>query len=348
MGAATSGFVIGVDTHRDRHQIAIIQVISGALVIEESVPAGPDGYAQVLQIAARHAPGRRCWVIEGTGSYGHGLLRVLLGAGEQVAELARPPRRGRGQAKTDQLDAVLIARAALTGERLAVPRDPEGTREALRVLMIARTDAVDSAADATRRLRAIILTAPESLRESLRNLTPARLIGACRTLGVGPTDTPATAASCAALASLAERIHRDHQHAKALQHQITGLIRATHPGLLEMPGVGPFSAAQILISYSHHGRCRDEAAFASLAGVAPIPASSGQTHRHRLNRGGDRQLNRAIHTIAITRSGCHPETRAFLDRQTRNGKTRREAIRNLKRYLARSIYRHLNATPPPG
>jgi transposase len=208
------------------------------------------------------------------------------------------------------------------------------------VLVNTREAAVLARTAAINQLRALIVAAPEPLRASLRGLSYAKLIARCTRLRPGARDA-STRASALALRSTARRIATLSAEAHQLKQEITQLVGSAAPALLAEPGVGPISAARILIAWSHHGRFRSEAAFAMLAGASPIPASSGQTIRHRLNRGGDRQLNRALHTIAVSRRATHRPTRDYINRRVRDGKNTREINRCLKRYIARRLYRLL-------
>ena len=332
-------YVLGVDTHRDEHVMAVVAAPAGAVIAGGAVTANGRGYRELLRLAERHAPGRRAWAIEGTGSYGAGLARFLAGRGELVLELSRTPRGERRlRGKDDSLDAVRTARAALASETLALPRAGE-RREALRLLLLARRSAVDVRREALSQLRAVIVTAPEPLREQLRGLPVSRLLERCSRLRrAGAVDelTPRLV-----LRSLARRIQAATLEAAELEQEILAHVRALAPTLLDESGVGPIVAAQLIVSWSHAGRLRSEACFARLAGVAPVPASSGQTHRHRLSRGGDRQLNRALHTIILHRRHHDPQTIDYIAKKIAEGKTRREATRLLKRYLARHLYRLL-------
>ena len=339
MQAEQTDYVIGVDTHRDRHSAAILAA-SGGLVDETSASADQAGYATLLRWAAHHAASRRVWAIEGSGSYGAGLAAFLDQRGERVVEIGRRVRRNSpSRAKSDPLDAIEAAREALRQSRHASPR-AAGEREALRVLVNTREGAVLARTAAINQLRALIVAAPEPLRTSLRGLAFAELVKRCARLRPGARGT-ATRASALALRSTARRIATLSAEARQLNREIAQLVETTAPALLAEPGVGPISAARILIAWSHQGRFHSEAAFAMLAGTSPIPASSGQTVRHRLNRGGDRQLNRALHTIALSRRATHQPTRDYIDRRIRNGKSTREINRCLKRYLARHLYRLL-------
>lgn len=346
MLAEGADYVIGVDTHAQRHALAVVDGRTGALVREWQLPACPDGYQDALNLAAELAPGRRLWALEGTGCYGAGLTRVLLAAGEHVREVERPLRRGgHARGKTDVLDALRAARAAL--ERpLAHPREG-GTRDALRVLLATREQAVQVRRVGLNQLRALVITAPDHLRERLIGLPRTRLATRCAELRLQSRATEQERANTLALRLCARRVRAAGREAQTLEREIRRLISELAPALLQEPGIGAISAGYLLLGWSHHGRLRSEAAFARLAGSAPIPASSGKTIRHRLDRGGDRQLNRALHTIVLTRRRSHPATIAYIERRTREGKTTREAVRCLKRYLARHLYRLLEATPAP-
>jgi transposase len=332
--------VIGVDTHRDSHTAAVLDH-NGGLIAQLEVPSSQAGYMTLLSFVAKRAPGRRCWALEGTGCYGAALASFLAGQGEWVTEIDRPKRpRGRNGAKSDPLDAIRAGREALSREHLASPRQ-RGQREALRVLQLARSGAVKVAADARRHLKALLVTAPEPLRVGLATgswLTQAR---ACTALTATSTDPVEYRATVRALRLTAERMLAAYQEAHQLEHELRELVRAMAPVLLAQPGVGPITAAQVLVSWSHPGRLRSEAAFAMLAGVAPIQASSGRVIRHRLNRGGDRQLNRALHTIVMIRQRYHQATKTYTTRRTIDGKSKREIRRCLKRTVARQLYRLL-------
>lgn len=336
-------FVLGVDTHRDRHTLAIAETRSGGISLQSQIAASSNGYREALRLADRHAPGRRAWAIEGTGSYGAGLCRFLQARAELVLELDRPKREGRSRAKSDPLDAVRAARSALGQEQLARPR-ADGRREELRALMTARQGALQAKRAGLCQLRALVVTAPEPLRNELRGLTRARLLGRLR--GLRPDRRREhRCGTLLALRLLANRVLALQSEERELAREIQVRVAELAPELLDQPGVGPISAAQLLVSWSHHGRVRSEAAFARLAGSAPIPASSGQVVRHRLDRGGDRQLNRALHTIVLSRRKHHARTIAYIARRQREGKSVREATRCLKRYLARSLFRLLEGMP---
>jgi transposase len=290
--------------------------------------------------------GSRAWAIEGSGSYGAGLARYLAGRGETVLELSRTPRAERRlRGKDDSLDAARTARAALASETLALPRAGE-RREALRLLLVARRSAVDVRREALGQLRGVIVTAPDPLREQLRSLPVGRLLERCSRLRRPSSASADELATRLVLRSLARRIEAATLEAAELERELLAHVRALAPGLLDEPGVGPIVAAQLIVAWSHRGRLRSEAAFARLAGVAPVPASSGQTQRQRLSRGGDRQLNRALHTVVLHRRQHDPATKDYIAKRIAEGKSRRDATRLLKRYLARHLYRLLEHQEP--
>ena len=345
MVAETVDVVVGVDTHRDQHAFALVRVRDGALVGEASLPANRAGYRDALRLA-RRAGGGRLWALEGVGCYGAGLARALQAAGERVVEVERPARErgGRRGGKSDALDALAAARQGLAERALATPR-AAGAREALRVLLATREGAVATRRAGLNQLRALVVAAPEQLRERLRSLPRGALVRASSRLRPRPSDPPERYATLLALRCCAGRVEQASREADQLECELKRLVEQLAPHLLALHGVGPISAAQLLVSWSHPGRLKSEAAFARLAGAAPIPASSGKRIRHRLDRGGDRKLNRALHTIILCRRRHDEATRAYITRRTSEGKSDREAIRCLKRYLARHLYRLLEATP---
>ena len=335
--------VIGVDTHRDTLAAAAVNTI-GAVLASMDSPANARGYRRLLDFARSQIPGRRCWALEGVGSYGAGLAAFLDQAGEQVVEVLRPKRPAvRGGRKTDMIDAIRAAKEALSTEHLIQPR-LRGEREALRVLLVTRHGAVLACTAAINQLKGLIVSAPDDLRAELRKLKGPAQITRCAQLRDRPAHGVEHRMTARALRSTAQRVQALQTEAKALENEILGLVRQLVPELLDLLGVGPITAAQVLVSWSHPGRFRSEAAFASFAGVSPIPASSGLTNRHRINRSGDRQLNRALHTIAVNRMRIDPTTQNYVTRRLAEGKTEREIRRCLKRYIARQIYRHLNNT----
>jgi transposase len=339
-------YVVGVDTHLDQHVLAVVASRTGAIVAQRSVGASGRGYAQALRFANQYAAGGRVWAVEGAGHYGAGLARYLSGRGETVLEAGRSPRGERRLCgKDDGLDATRAARAALRNDELALPRAGQ-RREALRLLLLARRGAVDVRRQALVQLRSVIVTAPDQLRQELRRLPQQRLVVRCSRLRRHSSRTPDELAITLVLRTLARRVQTATEEAAELEAEILGHVRALAPQLLDEPGVGPIVAAQLIIAWSHPGRVRSEAAFARLAGAAPIPASSGQTTRHRLSRGGDRQLNRALHTVILHRRLHDRATKDYIARRVSEGKTTRDAVRLLKRYLARHLYRLLQQQAP--
>jgi transposase len=337
-------YVIGVDPHRDTHALAIVHVRTGGVVFEATTVADGEGYACVLRLADQHAPGRRAFAVEGTGSFGAGLTRFLVSHEERVLEVGRL-RRERQSGKSDALDAIRAARSVLGQTRPARPR-AGGEREALRALTAAREGAVTARRAGLCQLRGLLVSAPEPLRAELRSLTRAQLLRRLAAVRPEHRQDPQLRGTLLALRALARRVKALTAEERELAREIETLTRKLAPQLLDQAGVGPLAAAQVLISWSHRGRITSEAAFARLAGCAPIPASSGQTVRYRLDRSGDRRLNRALHMILVTRRRAHPPTIAYINRRVQEGKSRREATRCLKRYLARSLYRLLEHGPP--
>lgn len=338
MLAETYEYVIGGDPDRDTVDLAVLDTATGSARAHIAAPADGAGYAQMLDWARQHAPGRRVWALEGTGSFAAGLAGALARAGEDVVEIGSL-KRARG-AKNDRLDAVRAARTAMARDHQAGPR-ARGLREAIRALTATRHAVLTSRTKAINELKSLIVVACEDLRAALRGRTLARQLDHIEMMTTPPGAPVEQRVTTLALQSITARIRFLSGQLAELDPELGRLIRQhpAGPALLAEPGVGPVVAAQLLISWSHAGRVRSEAAFASLAGVAPLEASSGQRTRHRLSRGGDRALNRALHTVAITRMRCHPDTRAYETRRTAQGKTHRDIRRCLKRSIARHLYR---------
>jgi len=337
-------YVVGVDSHRDSHAVAVVAVASGVVVFEAVVAASSAGYEQALWLADMHGRGRRAFAIEGTASFGAGLSRFLLDRGERVFEVGRVRRERRSGGKNDALDAIRAARSVLAQGRAATPRS-RGEREALRALMAAREGAAVAKQAGLNQIYAQLVATPEPLRGELRGLSRARLLNRLAATRPASRRDPELRGTVLALRSLARRVQALTLEERQLAREIDKLVRTLAPQLLEQPGVGTLLAAQVLLCWSHPGRLANEAAFARLAGVAPIPASSGHRIRYRLDRGGDRKLNRTLHLILLTRKRSHGPTIAYIERRVSEGKTRREATRCLKRYLARNLYRLLENPP---
>jgi transposase len=292
-------------------------------------------------------PGPRVAVcIEGSRSYGIGLARALAAAGLLVIECEQPRRKQRrGKGKSDPIDAHLAVLAALRldASRLPVPR-ADGDREALRILLVARQEITEACTAQAGRLRALLLAGDDTDRRAARKALPGRALAALADREIPAHAQREQAVRQAEIRRLALALGQARRQLKDNRAQLLAIVEDIAPGLTSRFGIGPVSAAQAIVSFSHPGRCRSEAAFAALGGTSPIPASSGQTVRHRLNRGGDRALNRAIHAIALVRMRSCPRTRAYVARRTAEGKTTREIRRCLKRYIARELYRQLTRT----
>lgn len=336
----------GVDTHQDSHTAAALDA-AGARLGSRQFPATAAGYTALLAWLTSLGVLVRVGV-EGTSSYGTGLATVLRAAGVCVIEVDRPDRSTRRRSgKSDPIDAEAAARAVLTGRVTGAAKAHDGLVECIRVLRIARSSARDQRADCMRRLKSLLVTAPEALRAQLRGLSDARLVATCAALRPDRRDagTPTTATKLA-LRALARRHAELTGELADLDDLIHPLVAQAKPDLLEVQGVGPEVAAQLLITAGDNPhRLRSDAAFAMLCGAAPLPASSGKTNRHRLNRGGDRQANNALWRIALCRMKDHAPTRDYVSRRTAEGLSKPEIIRCLKRYIARDLYRILVPEP---
>ncbi|MFC5175033.1 IS110 family transposase [Nocardioides taihuensis] len=339
-------YVIGVDTHARNHTYAILAAGTGELLAAEEFPTTHAGFRRALAWAARLTGGDMgaLWVIECVATYGTRLARAVADAGYEVAEAARMDARGhRSVGKSDPLDAHRIAAAVLPLDvtRLRRPRADDGVRAALRVLTTAREQMSTERTSCVNALTAL-LRAVDLGTDARKPLTNAQIreVAAWRTRA----EELALSVARAEAVRLAKRIGVLDEELADNQAQLKALIKQSQAApLLDKTGIGPVTAAVVYAAWSHPGRVRTEAAFAALAGVSPIPASSGNTTRHRLNRGGDRRLNRALHMATVTRMTHHPETRAYVERRRAEGRTTKEIRRCLKRYLARRIYRTLEA-----
>ena len=324
--------VVGVDTHRDTHQVEIA-LPTGTPIATRTISNDSQGFAELLTWIAEHAPGPRLAVsIEGTRSYGLGLSRAVAATGLLVVECEQPNRKQRrGTGKSDPIDAHLAVLAALRldADRLPTPR-ADGDREALRILLGARRDLSTAHTAHSNQLKALLLGGEDRDRDAARGaLTDTVLTQLARRKP--PRDSSrAQAVRQAEIRRLALALRAAAKQLKDNCKQLQEIVNELAPGLTDRHGIGPVSAAQATVSFSHPGRCRSDAAFAALAGTSPLQASSGRTARHRLNRGGDRALNRAIHTIALTRMRSCPRTRTYVARRTAQGKTQREIRRCLK------------------
>lgn len=336
----------GVDTHDDVHVAAVLDSATGRQLDTASFPTTPAGYAALLAWTQTHGVIDSVGV-ESTGSWGAGLTRHLTAAGIEVIEVDRPDRKARRHdGKSDPTDAVAAARAALSGRATVVPKSRDGAVEAIRTLEIVYHAATLDRTRAINQFRALVVTAPNGLRHRLRDgLSLAAQLGRARRFTDNHPD-PIELQTRFAMRELARRIGFLDDQNRRLETRIAALVAAHAPALLGVFGVGPHAAAQLLAAAGDNPhRLRSEAAFAKLCGVCPLPASSGKTSRHRLNRGGDRRANNALFTIVLVRMRYDPATRAYVERRTAEGKTRKEIMRCLKRFVAREIYTAI--TNPP-
>lgn len=328
----------GVDTHLDVHVAAAVNHVGGVLGTQ-SFPTTAAGYRRLLAwlraFGPIHAVG-----IEGTGSYGSAVARHLAEQDVTVIEVARPNRQVRRRhGKTDVVDAIAAARAVLSGEATGAPKAHNGPVEALRLLKIVQRGASKARVQAVNQLRNIVATAPDELRGRLRELKTPELIATSAAFRVRTDDDSLLAVTRLALRELAQRVQHLDEQLQRTNVRLHRITTAVAPDLVAINGVGPDVAATILVSAGDNPhRLRNERSFAALAGSNPIPASSGKTNRHRLNRGGDRQLNSALWRIAVVRIRWDPRTRSYLERRITEGKSKPEAIRCLKRYLAREVF----------
>jgi transposase len=342
---------LGADTHKDIH-VAVALDGLGRRLGTLSVPAIPAGYENLVNWARGFGPLERAGV-EGTGSFGAGLTRFLQEAeGTKVFEVIRPKRRDQYRSgKSDPIDAEAAARSVLAGTAIGQPKDADGEVEMIRTLRITRRSALKARAQAANQIQALLVTAPEGLKSELCELSTARLIEKASRLRPGATLSDVEAATKFALRSVARRYQHLSKEISELDEQLDRLVGEVAPELVAVEGIGTDTAASLLIAAGDNPeRLKNEAAFAHLCGAAPIPASSGKTVRHRLNRHGDRDANRALYVIAICRMSRDKRTRAYVERRTKEGKIKKEIIRCLKRYIAREVYRilaSLSLNKPP-
>ncbi len=335
------GIVGGVDTHADTHMAAAVDH-NGAVLGTAPFEATAAGYASLLAWLNSYGPVRTVGV-EGTGSWGSGLARYLSEEGVEIREVIRPNRQTRRRyGKSDSADAVAAARAVLSGQASNQPRGNTGVVECLRLLKVTRRSAVKQRTMVANQIHGLVVTCPEPLQATLRGLTLRRIVGVVSHYRPGPVNNP-TAAAKLALRTLGRRHQQLSEEIRTLDVEIQALVEeAAPPGLLDMCGVGPQTAADLIITIgSNPDRIRSESSLAALCGTSPVDMSSGKQQRHRLNRGGDRQANAALYRIAVVRLRYHQPTRQYADRRTREGLTKPEIIRCLKRYIAREIWEQL-------
>ena len=328
---------VGVDTHKDEHVAVAIDSL-GARLGEHRLQADPAGYRGLERWAT--AMGQiATFGVEGTGSYGAGLARFLAARGHRVVEVARPDRSIRRRlGKSDPIDAEAAARAVLAGTAQGTPKSGAGAVEMIRALRVARNSAIKARTQAINQMKALVVTAPANLRQQLKDLSASKLVRRCA--GFRPRDlaTP-TDATKFALRSIAQRHQQLSEEVTALRSGLARLTERAAPALRQVFGVGANAAAALLIAAGDNPeRLGSEAAFAAVCGASPIPASSGKTNRHRLSRGGDRQANCALHRVVLVRLRHDERTREYMQRRTAQGRTKKEVIRCLKRYVAREVY----------
>jgi len=338
---ATRPVTGGVDTHLHVHVAATLDSIGGLLGVE-SFPTTPAGYRKLLGWMGSFGPVERVGV-EGTGAYGAGLARFLQRQGVTVIEVDRANRQARRQlGKSDPVDAVEAARAAQSGRARGVAKTRDGNVEAIRALMVTKRSARTVRTKTMLQIRHLCFTGPDELRQRLQPLSAimlAREAAALRPRAGGDIVAYATKVS---VQTLARRVLALDEEIVRIDELLADLVERTAPSLLALYGVGVDSAATLLAAAGDNPeRLRSEATWAHLCGVSPIEASSGKVVRHRLNRGGDRQANAALWRIVMVRMNSHPPTRAYVERRSKEGRSKLEIMRMLKRYVAREVYRHL-------
>lgn len=330
---------IGVDTHKHTHTAVALDRV-GTQVGSCEIEATSAGYLELVGFAP--ALGEPAFALEGAGSYGAGLARLLLAVGLPVYEVERPRRSERRRGKSDLIDAARAASRLLAGQGLSALRGGGQAREDLRLLLVERRSAVRAVGAAQNQLHALLLTAPSDLRERLSGLAGEALVRRCLRLRVRQESERVLVSVVRRIADRAQTLSRELAE---LERELARIVSALAPELLAESGVGPICAAQLVVSGGDANRMRSESSFAALAGTSPVEASSGPVRRHRLNRGGDRQLNWALHVIARSRIRFHPQTRAYYQRLLTSGKSAREALRCVKRTLARHFYGLLLTNP---
>ncbi len=340
--------VVGIDTHADTHHVAVVTEY-GKPLGDREFPTTSAGYREVLGFVTGFGEVLQVGM-EGTGTYGAALTKVLQGEEILVIEVNRPDRQQRRlKGKTDPLDAYRAAQSVIAGRSTAIPKAKDGPVECLRVLRALRVSAMKSRSAAINQIKGLLISAPEVLRCKYQGMTTATMIGVmARSRPTGHLADPSyvTARVLKALAVRYQHLSTEIDDATA---QLKDILESYAPMLQELTGVGTDVASQLLVTLGdNQDRVRNEAQFAALAGVAPVPASSGKTSRHRLSRGGDRQANCALHHIVLVRMNIDPRTKNYVTKRTEEGKSKREIIRCLKRYVAREVYRQItNPVPAP-
>lgn len=331
--------IAGVDTHKDTHYAAVITVTGQRLGAAEFPATGP-GYRALHEFITCHGPLLRTGV-EGTNSYGAGLTRYLTQAGIQIAEVIRPKRQVRRlRGKSDEIDAYAAATAALAATDTVTAKTSTGLVEALRVTHAARRSALKAHTEVIVQIKSLLVTAPDPIRSEYRSLPTAKLVARLAASRTRAGDDVVAARTRLALARLAQRSQRLSTEITAYDADLAELVDSINPALVQARGISSITAAQLLITAGDNPeRITSEAAFAMLCGAAPIPASSGKTNRYRLNRGGDRAANSALHQIAVVRLATDPGTRAYAEKRFTESKSKKDVLRCLKRAIAREVYR---------
>jgi transposase len=338
--------MIGVDTHKLTHHGAAVDADTGKLLDEREFPATPAGYRQLLSWARALGTLVKAG-LEGTGSYGAGLQRFLQAHDVTVIEVSRPNRQDRRRrGKSDPIDAINAARAVLSEAALATPKDRQGYVESVREIRATRRSAVKARKAALAQIHGLLWCAPDDVRTKLSSYDRAALVARCARLRIptkGTLDDP-TLTARRMLRRLAKRIQLLDQEITDANQELEAILTKHAPNLLAVNGVGTEAAGQMLTTAGQNiDRLKSEASLARMCGVAPIPASSGNTTRHRLHRGGDRDANSSIYLIVVNRLRWHEPTKAYVVRRTAEGKTKKEIIRCLKRAVVRELYRALQA-----
>ena len=329
--------ILGVDTHLDVH-VGVVIDVAGRVMGTLSIDTNSDGYKQLLCWAQKFGVLRRAGV-EGTGSYGAALTHVLQTSGVKVIEINRPDRtRRRGRGKSDATDAECAARAVLAGDATSIPKIHNGTAEALRTLNLVRRSAVKAKTQTINQIRALLVSAPQAIRDAVYKVNAAKCVAACAAL-LQDAVSAALASLQTALRLLAKRWMLLNDELRELDAQLARLTKKAAPRLLARFGVGPQTAATLLVTAGDNPtRLHSEAALAALCGTSPLQASSGKVQRHRLNRGGDRQANNALWTIAMVRMRSDARTQQYVVKRTSEGLSKKEIHRCLKRYIVRELY----------
>lgn len=340
--------VAGVDTHKDTHHVAVL-ALNGARLADRQVPATAAGYDELAEFVTSFGQVRAIGV-EGTASYGAGLARHLRTTGLEVREVIRPKRAQRRRGKSDPIDATAAAQQVLADLETGVlptPKTTDGTVEQIRHLLTARRSAVKARSAAMHQIKNLLVTAPQQLRDRFTPLGDHELITTLATTRPTPATESVDGAVGHALRVLARRYRYLNDEVTGLDTDLDTLNRRAAPALAAAPGLGIVTTATLLVTAGDNPqRLRSEAAFAALTGAAPIPASSGRTNRHRLNRGGDRQANWALHQVALVRWSCDPRTKAYVTKLRATGKTTKDILRCLKRAIAREVWHHLTHPEP--